>query len=113
VLSPEPHQVHIDPGLLGFGAPLTSCPNCRNLNERYNYGLSVVLKDSWNLQNSLFGGYGAITGSLSAQKIAVVTTFGEGSFDDAGTYRYSSHVAFYAAIDASLAPDDPPPPPIG
>ena len=51
---------------------------------------------------------------LPAQKIAiaVATTFGEGSFDDQGNYKYSSHVELFAAIGTYLAPDDMPPSPV-
>ena len=113
LLSAESHQAQIDPGLLGFGAPLAGCPNCHTLDERYNYGLGVVFQGSWILQNPLFGGYGAIAAYLPAQKIAVAvaTTFGEGSFDDEGNYKHNSHYDIFAAIGALLAPDDPPPPP--
>lgn len=113
LLSPASHQAQIAPDLLGFGAPLAGCPTCRTLNESLNYGLGVVLSGSWILQNPLFAGYGGVMAYLPARKIAiaVATTFGEGSFDDEGNYRYSSHVELYAAIGAYLAPDDPPPAP--
>ncbi|MBA2598306.1 MAG: beta-lactamase family protein [Chloroflexia bacterium] len=113
LLSPESHQAQIDPALLGFGAPLAGCPTCRTLNEKLNYGLGVVLSGSWILQNPLFAGYGGVEAYLPAKKlaIAVATTFGEGSFDDEGNYKYSSHVELFAAIGAYLAPDDPPPSP--
>ena len=93
LLSPESHQAQIDPKLLGFGSPLAGCPACHTLDETYTYGLGVVLSGDWILQNPLFAGYGAVTGYLPAQKIAVAvaTTFGEGAFDDQGNYRYSSH----------------------
>jgi CubicO group peptidase (beta-lactamase class C family) len=113
VLSPESHQAQIDPGLLGFGTPLAGCSSCRTLNETYNYGLGVVLHGPWILQNPLFGGYGGVMAYLPAKKIAiaVATTFGEGSFDDQGGYKHSSHVQLFAAIGAYLAPDDAPQPP--
>jgi CubicO group peptidase (beta-lactamase class C family) len=113
LLSPASHQAQIAPDLVGFGAPLAGCPTCQTLNERLNYGLGVVLTDSWIVQNPLFGGYGGVMAYLPAQKIAiaVATTFGEGSFDDQGNYKYSSHVELFAAIGAYLAPDHAPPPP--
>jgi CubicO group peptidase (beta-lactamase class C family) len=113
LLSPASHQAQIAPDLLGFGAPLTGCPACHTLDETYIYGLGVVLSGSWLRQTPLFGGYGGVMAYLPAKKIAiaVATTFGEGAFDDQGSYRYSSHQDIFAAIGASLAPDDPPPPP--
>jgi CubicO group peptidase (beta-lactamase class C family) len=113
ILSLESHQAQVAPDLLGFGAPLAGCPTCRTLNASLHYGLGVVLSGSWILQNPLFGGYGGVMAYLPARKIAiaVVTTFGEESFDDEGNYKHPSHVALYAAIGAYLAPDDPPPAP--
>jgi CubicO group peptidase (beta-lactamase class C family) len=113
LLSQASHQAQIAPDLLGFGTPLAGCPNCHTLDETYNYGLGVVLTGDWIVQNPLFAGCGAVMGYLPARKIAiaVATTFGEGAFDEQGGYKYSSHLAIFAAIGAYLAPDDPPPPP--
>jgi CubicO group peptidase (beta-lactamase class C family) len=113
LLSPESHHAQIAPDLLGFGAPLEGCPNCHTLDEVYNYGLGVVRSGDWILQNPLFAGYGAVTGYLPEQKIAVAvaTTFGEGAFDDQGNYKYSSHSEIFAAIGTYLAPDHPLPTP--
>jgi CubicO group peptidase (beta-lactamase class C family) len=113
LLSPASHQAQIAPDLLGFGSPLKGCPNCHTLDETYTYGLGVVLTGDWIVQNPLFAGYGAVTGYLPAQKIAVAvaTTFGEGAFDDQGNYKYSSHSDIFAAIGTSLAPDHPLPTP--
>jgi CubicO group peptidase (beta-lactamase class C family) len=113
VLSPESHQAQIAPDLLGFGKPLPGCPTCLTLSEKHNYGLGVVLSNSWILQNPLFSGYGAVTGYLPAEKIAiaVATTYGEGAFDDQGNYKYSSHQEIFGAIGTHLAPDHPLPKP--
>jgi CubicO group peptidase (beta-lactamase class C family) len=115
LLSPASHQAQIAPDLLGFGKPLAGCPACHTLDETYTYGLGVVLSNDWILQNPLFAGYGGVMAYLPARKIAiaVATTFGEGAFDDEGSYKHPSHVALYAAIGAYLAPDDAPPAPGG
>lgn len=109
LLSPKSHQAQIAPDLLGFGSPLKGCPACHTLDETYNYGLGVVRSGDWILQNPLFGGYGAVTGYLPAQKIAVAvaTTFGEGAFDDQGNYKHNSFSEMFAAIGTYLAPDHP------
>jgi CubicO group peptidase (beta-lactamase class C family) len=113
VLSLESHQAQIAPDLLGFGKPLAGCPACHTLDKAYVYGLGVVLTNSWIAQNPLFAGYGAVTGYLPAEKIAVAvaTTFGEGAFDEEGNYKYSSHQDIFAAIGSYLAPDHPLPKP--
>jgi CubicO group peptidase (beta-lactamase class C family) len=109
LLSPASHQAQIAPDLLGFGSPLKGCPACHTLDKTYTYGLGVVLTGDWIVQNPLFAGYGAVTGYLPAQKIAVAvaTTFGEGAFDDQGNYKYSSHSDIFAAIGTFLAPEHP------
>ena len=113
VLSPASHQAQIAPDLLGFGKPLEGCPTCHTLDETYTYGLGVVLSNSWIVQNPLFAGYGAVTGYLPAEKIAVAVaaTFGEGAFDQQGNYKYSSHQDIFGAIGTALAPDHPLPKP--
>jgi CubicO group peptidase (beta-lactamase class C family) len=111
LLSSASHQAQMAPDLLGFGSPLQGCPTCHTLDERYNYGLGVVLKGSWIMQNPLFGGYGGIMAYLPAKRIAVavVTTYGEQSFDETGNYKYgNASEAIFAAIAAHLAPQDAP-----
>jgi CubicO group peptidase (beta-lactamase class C family) len=113
LLSPESHREQIEPKLLGFGSPLKGCPACHTLDETYSYGLGVVLSGDWILQNPLFGGYGAVAGYLPPEKIAVAvaTTFGEGAFDDQGSYRHKSFQDIFAAIGSHLAPEHPVPTP--
>lgn len=111
LLSPESHQAQVAPDLLGFGSLLEGCPACHTLDEVYNYGLGVVLSGSWILQNPLFGGYGALEAYLPSKKIAiaVVTTYGEQSFDEQGNYKYgNASQKLFTAIGAYLAPDEPP-----
>jgi CubicO group peptidase (beta-lactamase class C family) len=112
-LSPASYREQIDPKLLGFGTPVAGCPRCHTLDATYSYGLGAVLSGEWILQNPLFAGYGAVTGYLPAQKIAVAvaTTFDEEAFDDQGNYKYSSHAQIFAAIGSFLAPDHPLPRP--
>ena len=110
LLSPESHAAQIAPDLIGFGSPLEGCAGCRTMNEFYSYGLGVVLNGSWILQRPLFGGSGGVMAYLPARQIAIalVTTFGEGAFDDEGGYRHASHIELFTAIGAALAPEDPP-----
>jgi CubicO group peptidase (beta-lactamase class C family) len=109
LLSPESHQAQVAPSLIGFGSVLEGCPSCHTLDEVYNYGLGVVLSGSWILQNPLFAGYGGVEAYLPSQKIAiaVVTTYGEESFDEQGRYGNASQ-AIFKAIGTYLAPDEPP-----
>jgi CubicO group peptidase (beta-lactamase class C family) len=112
LLSAASHQAQIDPGLLGFGAPVEGCTTCHTLVQNFNYGLGVVLKGSWIIQNPLFFGYSGVMAYLPSQRIAiaVATTYGEQSFDEQGNYKYGNvSQEIFNAIGAYLAPDDPPP----
>lgn len=111
LLSPESHQAQIAPDLLGFGSPLEGCPNCRTLDELSKYGLGVNLPGSWILQNPLLGGYSAVEAYLPSKKIAiaVVTTYGEQSFDEQGNHKYgNASESLFVAIATYLAPDEAP-----
>jgi CubicO group peptidase (beta-lactamase class C family) len=111
LLSPASHQAMVAPTLLGFGSPLAGCPACHTLERSYVYGLGVVISNGWLLQNPLFAGYGAVEAYLPAKKIAiaVATTYGEGSFDDEGNYKYgNASQQIFAAIGALLAPEAAP-----
>ena len=110
LLSPESHRLQVAPSLRGFGKPVAGCPTCFTQNERYTYGLGVILSGNWLLQNPLFFGYAAVEGYLPAEKLAVATavTFTEAAFDDQGNYAGGNAAeGLFAAIAAELAPDDP------
>jgi len=114
LLSKASYQAMVAPKLLGFGSKLAGCQNCHTLNRDYIYGLGIVLSNGWLLQNPLFYGYGAVEAYLPSKRlaIAVATTYGEGSFDDKGNYKYGNASQYlFAAIGAYLAPDDAPPTP--
>jgi CubicO group peptidase (beta-lactamase class C family) len=111
LISPASHRAQVEPRLLGFGAPLAGCPACHTLDEQYSYGLGVVIKGSWLLQNPKFGGYAAVAGYLPARRLAVAlaTTFDEAAFDDRGDYRANGSMDLFLALAGALAPEDPPP----
>jgi CubicO group peptidase (beta-lactamase class C family) len=106
LLSPAMSSAQLDPGLLGFGEPLDGCVTCRTLGDGINYGLGVVLRGPWVIQNPLFYGYSGVSGYLPGRKlsIAVANTYGEDAFDDAGRYQNAS-AALFGALATALAPD--------
>ncbi len=106
LLSPESTAAQLDRGLFGFGEPLDGCLSCRTLDERYNYGLGVVFRGPWIVQNPLFYGYSGLSAYLPERKlaIAVANTYGEAAFDESGGYSNAS-VPLFEAIAAYLAPD--------
>lgn len=109
LLSRRLYDEQIDPRV-GFGHPQAGCTRCATLGRVYGYGLGVVRNGSWILQNPLFGGYGAVEAYLPSRRIsiAVVTTFGPGSFDSEGNVNNYA-TTLYGEIGAVLAPRDPPP----
>jgi CubicO group peptidase (beta-lactamase class C family) len=110
LLSPESHALQVSTALRGFGKPVAGCPTCFTLNERYTYGLGVIVSGNWQLQNPLFYGYAAVEGYLPAKRlaVAVAVTFTEAAFDDQGNYKGGNAAeGLFAAVAAELAPDDP------
>jgi hypothetical protein len=106
LLSPESSAAQLDRGLLGFGEPIDGCASCRQMNEAYNYGLGVVFRGPWIIQNPLFFGGSGVSGYSPESKIsiAVANTYLEGAFDSDGNYNNAS-VPLWEAIAAYLAPD--------
>ena len=109
LLSPESHQVLVSDGLLGFGAPLGGCRTCHTLDERYAYGLGIVLTGGWLIQNPLFSGYAGTVAYHPGTHIAigVATTFRAEAFDGEGNYPNSS-TTICRRIGELLVPSDPP-----
>ncbi len=93
----------LDRGLLGFGTPLEGCTTCRTLTENLIYGLGVVLRGPWVLQNPLFYGYSGVSAYWPERRlsIAVANTYGESAFDETGGYQNAS-VALFTAIAAEF-----------
>ena len=109
LLSEESHRAQVGPDLLGFGEPVEGCVNCFTLTEQYSYGLGVVLRGPWIEQNPLFGGYGSIEAYHPERRIglAIATTFGEGTYDEAGNLRRGNpSIPIFEAISAYLAPPE-------
>ena len=70
-----------------------------------------MLSGPWILQNPLLAGYGSVAAYLPGRKIAiaVVTTLGEESFDEAGDSRSArASWEIFASIAALLAPEEAP-----
>ena len=88
LLSEASRSAQIAPSLIGFGHEQAGCPTCHTLDAVYSYGLGVVIKGQWILQNPLFGGYGSVEAYLPSGRIAVAVavTFGEAAFDEKGEY---------------------------
>lgn len=55
-------------------AKLPSAPGMPTMSERGYYGLGMVVRNSWLVQNPMFFGYAGIMAYLPAQKIAIAVT---------------------------------------
>lgn len=107
LLSEESKAAQLDRGLLGFGELLEGCNSCHTLGETYNYGLGVVLRGPWILQNPLFFGYSGVSAYWPERKIsiAVANTYDEAAFDmSTGEYNNASVPLFQAIADV-ITPD--------
>jgi CubicO group peptidase (beta-lactamase class C family) len=114
LLSDESYHAMVDPVLMGFGEPLEGCPTCHTLEEEYVYGLGIVRRGAWLIQNPLFGGYGGVAAYLPSQavSIAVVATATEASFDAEGEYRFGNAAQrIFESLSAELAGDSGTPAP--
>jgi CubicO group peptidase (beta-lactamase class C family) len=110
LLSPDSHQEQIVPHPNGFGSPTASCPLCRKLDQKQNYGLGVFLQGPWIVQAPLLAGYSAVAGYLPSKRVAIglAVTFGEKSFDGDGAYVGNIGHELFNEIGAYLVPDAPP-----
>ncbi len=114
LLSPASHAEQITPKLIGFGTPLEGCASCHTLTEAFSYGLGVVLRGPWILQNPIFSGFAATEGYLPSHKlaIAVSVTFSEASFDKSGSSIHgNASTMVFDEIAAALVPDNATPKP--
>ena len=110
LLSPDSYRRMVSTELRGRTHTQPGCTTCLPMNDRYTYGLGLVISGNWLLQNPLMTGYAAVEAYLPSRKIAiaVAVTFAPDAFDDAGDYANSAQILF-ARIARELAPDDAPP----
>ncbi len=108
-LSKESYETMTSTRLRGIARPLPGCATCVAMNERYTYGMGVVLTGDWLVQNPLFNGYAAVVGYLPDQKvsIAVAVTYEAAAFGPDGSYENGGNPIF-SRIGALMAPDHAP-----
>lgn len=114
LLSPASHAEQITPKLIGFGTPLEGCASCHTLTEAFSYGLGVVLRGPWILQDPIFSGFAVTEGYLPSHKLAIAisVTFSEASFDKSGSSIHgNASTMVFDEIAAALVPDNATPKP--
>ncbi|MFG3027841.1 serine hydrolase domain-containing protein [Streptomyces sp. NPDC048253] len=80
LLSKRSFDTQLDPGTVGLGHPTANCPAtvCLPMTEDFHFGIGVVVKNGWVVQNPSFFGYAAVMAYEPHQRlsIAVSTTVG-------------------------------------
>lgn len=112
LLSPESFKAMTNTKMRDQGGPVPGCPQCHRGDEAYTYGMGVVIKGNWLLQDPLCNGYSALEAYLPSQRIAIslVVTFAERAFNKTTGSYPNEAVPIFEQIGAKLAPDDAPPP---
>ncbi len=112
LLSHRSYQVQLNPGTVGLGVPTSTCPAtvCLKQTADFHYGVGVIHKSGWVLQNPSFAGFAAVQAlSLIVQAylpqrrlaIAVSTTVGQKAPEGNTAQTITERIA------AVLAPDHP------
>lgn len=116
LLSPESYKKMVSTDLRGKTTALPGCPTCFAQDERYTYGLGLVLTGNWMVQDPLFSGEAGAFAYLPSQKvaIAVAVTFAEDAFGADGSYVEATgpNAAddLWREVATVIAPNDAPPP---
>ena len=112
LLSPESFQTMTNTKMRDQGGPVPGCSQCFRGIDAYTYGMGVVIKGHWLLQDPLVNGYSALEAYLPSQRIAIslVVTFAEDAFDKTTGSYPNEAVPIFEQIGAKLAPNDAPPP---
>jgi CubicO group peptidase (beta-lactamase class C family) len=115
LLSPESYKKMVSTDLRGKTTKLPGCATCTVQDERYTYGLGIVITGDWLQQVPLFSGEAGAFAYLPSRKVSVAVslTFAPDAFGPDGNYvaATGSNAADYVWRDiaAVVAPNDPPP----
>ena len=80
LLSPRSFRTQLNPGTVGLGHPTKTCPAtvCLPQTKDFHFGVGVIVKNGWVVQNPSFFGYAAVMAYEPRKRlaIAVSTTVG-------------------------------------
>ncbi|MFH9553821.1 serine hydrolase domain-containing protein [Streptomyces sp. NPDC051445] len=80
LLSERSFRTQLDPGTVGLGHPTANCPAtvCLPMTEDFHFGVGVIVRNGWVVQNPSFFGYAAVMAYEPRKRlsIAVSTTVG-------------------------------------
>lgn len=106
LLSKSSYHELTDPKLLGFGRRQEGCHACFPQTINYNFGLGIVRRGDWIMQNPLLSGLGVVEAYLPSEgiAIAIAATLNPAAFDSEGNYGNPADPLFQK-ISAIMAPD--------
>ncbi len=105
LLSRHSYQVQLDPGTPGLGAPTATCPAtvCLKQTDAFHYGVGVIVKNGWVVQNPSFAGFAAVQAYEPGGRLAIAVSTTVGPEAPAGNTAQT----ITNRIAAALAPDHP------
>ena len=112
LLSPEMYALMTNRDQADLGGPVDGCPSCRRGTEAYTYGIGIVHKGDWLLQNPMFAGLAGTAGYLPEEDItiSVFVTFEPEAFTaENDWFAPNSSGPLFNELTAVMAPDHPAP----
>jgi len=112
LLSDSAYQLMTSRAQSTFGGPVEGCPSCRRGNDAYTYGLGIVVKGDWLLQNPMFAGLAGTSGYLPEEGIAisVFLTFDSDAYTAENDWSPANvSVPLFVDLTKVMAPDHPAP----
>lgn len=107
LLSRRAFRTQLNPGTVGLGHATETCPAtvCLPMTEDFHFGLGVVVKNGWVVQNPSFFGYAAVMAYEPHQRlsIAVSTTVGPSAPGGNTAQTITERIADLLAPDHPLA----------
>ncbi len=105
LLSKESYHEMTDPKLLGFGERREGCHACFKQTVNYNFGLGIVRRGDWIMQNPLLSGIGVVEAYLPSERvaIAIAATLNPDAFGKDGNYPNPAQ-AMFQKISGVMAP---------
>ena len=110
-LTPQSYDLMVSTRQRDIGGPVEGCGSCRRGDESYTYGVGIVIKGDWLMQNPMFAGESGVAAYLPSQKIAigVANTYAPDAFEADGTPPPNRSSDLFRAIAEVMAPNDVPP----
>jgi CubicO group peptidase (beta-lactamase class C family) len=112
LLSAEAYELMTSDAQSTFGGPVDGCPSCRRGTPSYTYGIGIVQKGDWLLQNPMFAGLAGTSAHLPQEgvTISVFVTFGGDAFTAENDFSApNASVPLFAALAEVMAPQHPAP----